>query len=643
MSSISPLLKQAQQGFDQVEVDASSKQKALQYLEKWLSDDELVAYHPQIAWLIEQKQWAGLLDRFYQILPFGTGGRRGAVGIGPNRMNPWTLQASVQGHCQYLKERFPGMHPIRVVLAYDVRRFEDVRKQYSAERPHPLKGLTSKNLAQLAAQVYVANGIHCYLPQLDSQRYWATPELSWAIRSLNAQGGLNISASHNPPDDNGGKFYNEQGAQPVPPDDQIMADLVDQVTQIHQLAWQDIARSNAITFMDDTLHHSYLALLARQSLIGPVRQKECRVVFTPLHGVGAFTVKELLERQHFEIIPVAEQMEPNGLFPDVVSPNPEVPASMERAKDLAKKHHADLVLSTDPDADRLGALIPTADDWRFVTGNEISALLTQFKLEQLHKRGQLPHTPVVILTEVTTRLVSKIAHHFGCQVVDYLLVGFKYMADVLAQLEANGRFGDVQAEPKDMIIATEESHGAMITPMLRDKDAAGASLLLAELAAYQKRQGFSVLDYLNHIYRRFGYHHNQVRNVVMTGILGKQQMNQMLDSLRHQPPTTIAGLAVTLMTDLQDEHGRFGPLRGETDRTNRNVLLFQLGTHARVALRPSGTEPKAKAYVETWSDPCPPTLAAQEWSRIVADTDRLGHDISFDFATQALARVGLVP
>lgn len=643
MNSIKPLLDQAREGFATVDVDPAAKDKALSYLESWLAAPDLKDYRPQIEWLIEQKQWAGLLDRFYQILPFGTGGRRGHVGIGPNRMNPWTLQASVQGHCQYLKERFPGLNPIRIVLVYDVRRFEDVRKQYAANRPHPLRGLTSKRLAQLAAQVYVANGIHCYMPPLDSQRFWATPELSWAIRSLQAQGGLNISASHNPPDDNGGKFYNEQGGQPVPPDDQIMADLVDQVTTIQQLDWADALRSGLLSFMDSALHLSYLDMLARQSLIGPVRQGECRIVYTPLHGVGAGTVMELLQRQHFEVIPVAEQIEPNGLFPAVVSPNPEVPASMDQAKRLAIENKADLVLSTDPDGDRLGALIPMGDNWRFVTGNELCALLTHFKLEQLQVKGQLPRSPLVILTEVTTRLVSKIARHFGCQVVDHLLVGFKYMADVLHHLETTGRFGEIQASPEDMIIATEESHGAMLTHQLRDKDASGASLLLAELAAYQKRHGFTVLDYLEQIYRQFGYHHNQVRNVVMTGILGKQMMVQMLDSLRQKPLDKVAGCPITQMIDLQSESSVFGPLRGETDRSNRNVLLFRVGEQARIALRPSGTEPKAKAYVEVWSDSKPAAMSNQEWQRIVSDTIQRCDTISLDFATQALARVGLKP
>ncbi len=240
------LLTQAQSGFAAIHVDEFAKTKALVFLEKWLRGSEFAAYRPQLEWLIEQHQWAGLLDRYYQILPFGTGGRRGAVGIGPNRMNPWTLTASVQGHCEYLKERFPGVEKLYVALAYDVRRFEDVRKQYNPKLPNPLLGLSSKDLARAAAEVYAANGIRSYILPADSQRFMATPELSHAIRHYGAHAGLNISASHNPPDDNGGKFYDERGGQPVPPDDQIMADLVDQVTAIRQLPWQDAVRSGMV-------------------------------------------------------------------------------------------------------------------------------------------------------------------------------------------------------------------------------------------------------------------------------------------------------------------------------------------------------------------------------------------------------------
>ncbi len=219
------MLDRVREGFQGIEADAGLKDQALKTLGLWLTAAEFRPYQPQLNWLIQAAQWAGLLDRFYQILPFGTGGRRGPVGIGPNRMNLWTLGASVQGHCEYLKERFPGIERLQVVVAYDVRRFEDQRRQYNPALPNPVLHLSSRDLAQHAVGIYVANGVHATILPPDSTRYLATPELSFLIRQLHAHGGLNISASHNPPDDNGGKFYDERGGQPVPPEDQIMADL----------------------------------------------------------------------------------------------------------------------------------------------------------------------------------------------------------------------------------------------------------------------------------------------------------------------------------------------------------------------------------------------------------------------------------
>jgi phosphoglucomutase/phosphomannomutase len=640
------LLRQAAEGFRGVTADAAARDKALDYLRQWLSAPEFAAYRPQLEWLIHQKQWAGLLDRFYQILPFGTGGRRGAVGVGPNRMNLWTLGASVQGHCSYLKERFPGVGPLRVVLAYDVRQFEDKRRQYNPELPNPVLHLSSRDLAQHAAGVYAANGIRPAILPPDSKHYIATPELSFTIRHLRTHGGLNISASHNPPDDNGGKFYDERGGQPVPPDDQIMADLVDQVGEIKHQSWAEALRSGKVDLLDEGPHRAYIELCRRQSLLGPpAKTEDFKVVFTPLHGVGSMTAMETLVEQGFRVVPVAEQMAPDGQFPNVTrTPNPEVPESMDRAAALAARQRADLVLSTDPDADRLGAMAPDRDNnWHFVTGNDIAALLTHFKLSKLSTQGRLPPSPVVVRTEVTTAQVTRIARHFGAQVVDDLLVGFKYIADVLWQLERDGAYEDVRGTPEDFVLAVEESHGVLVTPQIRDKDAAGGALLLAELALDQKRRGQTVHDYLDRLAREFGYFRHEGVPVFMRGLQGKEQMALMLDRLRGEPPREVAGLAVTGFEDLRDEKGHLGPLKGATDRAGRNVLVFHLGERARIALRPSGTEPKAKIYLEVCSAPSPPGQSADAWQRTRSEVDELLQRISADFVRQALARIGLDP
>jgi phosphoglucomutase/phosphomannomutase len=636
------LLAQATDGFHSIDPDPQLKERALRFLGQWLSAPEFAAYRPQLEWLIARRQWAGLLDRFYQILPFGTGGRRGAVGIGPNRMNLWTLGASVQGHCEYLKERFPGVEPIRVVLAYDVRRFLDKRRQYNPDLPNPVLGLSSKDLAQHAAAVYAANGIHALILPPDSPRYLATPELSFAIRQLHAHGGLNVSASHNPPDDNGGKFYDERGGQPVPPEDQIMADLVDQVAAIRSLPWAEAIRTGRVHFLDESPHEGYIDLIRHQSLVPPPRKDEVTIVFSPLHGVGALTAMEVLVRQGFAVVPVAEQMAPDGQFPNVTqTPNPEVPASMDRAAETAKRAGADLVLATDPDADRLGAMIPDREGgYRYVNGNEIAALLTYFKLNKLSHAGDLPRAAIVIKTEVTTGQVSRVARHFKAQVVENLLVGFKYIADVLWHLEEDGAYEEVRGTPDDFIIASEESHGILVTPRIRDKDAAGAALLLAELALDQKRKGLTVLDLLDYVNKQFGYFRNEGVTVTMTGLQGKQDMARMLDALRAAPPKEIGGLAVTDFEDLRDEDGRMGPLKGATDAASRNFLIFRLGERARVVLRPSGTEPKAKTYVEASSAPCAPGTPADAWQRTCRGVDELVKRIGDDFQRQALGLIG---
>src|SRR5262249_41272633 len=294
------------------------------------------------------------------------------------------------------------------------------------------------------AGVYIANGIHVHILPPDSKRFLATPELSFAIRELKAHGGLNISASHNPPDDNGGKFYDERGGPPGPPHDQIISDLVAEVGAIKSRPWPDALRSEKIHFLQESTHRAYIDLCRRQSVAPPPKFDEVKVVFTPLHGVGSMTAMEVLELAGFRPIPVLEQMEPNGLFPNVTqSPNPEVPESLNKALLLAKERNADLALATDPDADRLGGAVADGQGgFRLLTGNEIAALITHFKLQQLAAKGMMPASPIVVTTEVTTRLITRIARHFGAQVVNNLLVGFKHIAEVIWQLEQNGAYED---------------------------------------------------------------------------------------------------------------------------------------------------------------------------------------------------------
>lgn len=644
------LLAAVRSGFAGIDADPALKEKAAAEIGTWLSHPDYAAYKPQIEWLIGQQKWSVLLDSFYQIIPFGTGGRRGAVGVGPNRMNLWSVGASVQGHCEYLKQRFPGT-TVNVVLAYDVRQFTDKRGNYNPQLPNPVLGLTSRNFCEYAAGVYAANGIRSHILPPDARRFVSTPELSFTIRHLKAHGGLNMTASHNPPDDNGCKFYDERGAQPVPPEDQIMMELVDQVTSIKALPWPDAVKSGKVHFLDVAPHAAYIDLCKKQALVPPPKQEELRVVFTPLHGVGHGCAGETLEAAGFKLHLVKEQSTPDGAFPNVTKqPNPEVPECLDRAERLATEIGADVVIATDPDADRLGGMACTTAEgkgaYRFLTGQEIAALLTHFKLSRLASAGDLPASPVVITTEVTTGQITRIARHFGAQVVNDLLVGFKYHADVLWQLEQHGQYGEVKGTPADFVIATEESHGILTTAAIRDKDSAGAALLLAELSLHLKRQGRTIPDLLADLARQFGYFKNELLNLVMTGLEGKQNMAKMLDTLRTAPPQTIGGLAVTGFEDLRNEDGRMGPFKGETDRAARNFLIFRLGgdgIEAKVCLRPSGTEPKAKAYIEV---SCPPPKAGtsdKDWAATCAAVDAQAKTIAAEFHRLALTAAGQVP
>jgi phosphoglucomutase/phosphomannomutase len=644
-------ISEARTGFAPIDADPVLKDRALANLATWLSNPEFAAYRPQIEGLCRSGAWSVLLDSFYQIMPFGTGGRRGAVGIGPNRMNLWTLGASVQGHCEYLRQRFPGVSPLRVVLAFDVRQFEDRRKVYDPSLPNPVLHLSSREFCQHAAGVYAANGVTPVILPADSKRYVTTPELSFTIRFLRAHGGLNMTASHNPPDDNGSKFYDERGSQLVPPEDQLMSELVEAVTAIRHVPFPDAAKSGKVQLLDDAAHREYIALCRRESLVPAPKADELRVVYTPLHGCGWFCAGEVLEAQGFRPIAVPEQATPDGQFPNVTkTPNPEVPECMDRAERLAAERNADLVISTDPDADRVGCLANRSPEgrgtFRFLTGNEIAALLTHFKLSQLARAGSLPPSPIVITTEVTTGLITRIGRQFGAQVVNDLLVGFKYHADVLWQLESTGQYGDVRGTLEDFVIACEESHGILATAGIRDKDAACAALLLAEAALFQKRQGRTIPDYLDDIARQFGYFRNDLLNIVLAGLEGKANMSRMIDTLRKAPPKSIGGLAVTSVEDLQDPNGRLGPFKGDTDRAARNLLIFRLtggDVQGKVCLRPSGTEPKAKAYLEVCGDPWKPGTPQAAWDAACAAIDARAKQIASDFLTQALATIGQKP
>ena len=633
--------RRAELGFAGLQVPESLRQDALRDLSFWLTEDALSPYREQLHWLIDMERWSLLLDSFYRVLPFGTGGRRGAVGIGPNRFNPWTLASSVQGHVAYLLERHPEA-TLSVVVAYDVRAFQDLRGLYNPDLPNPLVGMTSRDFARVAAGVYAAHGVRVHMPPGDDRRYVSTPELSYIIRSLGATAGLNISASHNHPDDNGGKFYNAQGAQDVPPDDEAMASKVAAVTRVETLDFAAVRDSGLLAPLPPGVHDQYVTLNLSQSLQPDARQ--ARVVFTPLHGTADGTVGAVLRKAGFEVHVVAEQAAPDGGFPAVPfrAPNPEVPQAMAMGVTLAQKVGADVVLACDPDADRIGACSRTHEGTcRFLTGNEIAVLVAHYKLEQLQRLRRLPPRPVVIKTEVTTELLRPVTARFGGTLIGDLLVGIKYHANILHQIENHRLCGSPDVTLDDFIIAVEESHGILVTSAMRDKDAAGAALLLSELAALQRREGRVLLDYLDDIYMRHGYFANLGASMVMSGAEGAGRIQHIQQALRSNPPRELDGWEVTRAVDHWDETGAHGPLLSDTDRAARNVLVYRMANGARVIIRPSGTEPKNKVYVEVPAAPLGAEAGNEELASQKVTTDALARRLADDFTRKMLATVDI--
>jgi len=590
-------------GLRSVAVNDAYREEAVRNLAAWWDGPRYAPFRPQIESLASRRQWGLLVDSFYRMIPFGTGGRRGPVGIGPNRMNHETLITSVQGHVHYLRKHFPG-RPLRVVVAFDVRVFRDLRGLYDPSVPNPLLGVSSRDFARMACAVYSANDVEVFTVRGDDDFYLSTPELSFAIRQLHAQGGLNVSASHNHPDDNGAKFYMQSGGQPVPPDDEELAREVEAVTDVPQANFDQAVASGRVHWWDAALHAHYIDENISKSL-DPLARRAL-IVYTPLHGTGRHTVGDILPRAGFDMRFVEEQLAADGAFPAVKfrMPNPEVPESMELVTAQARDLGADAGLATDPDADRLGVVVSIDGHWRPLTGNEIAVLLAAYIIETRRELGTLPAHGFLIKTAVTTELLTRIARAHNLQIVGDLLVGFKYVGQVLDAIERDGRFHDVRATLDDFLFAAEESNGVLVSTRLRDKDAGGGALLLAELCARLRQRGSTLGEYLTDVYRRYGYAANVGYSLVMEGISGAEMVCRLMDALRQHAPASVEGRALRCTADSWDEQ-RCGPMRSETDRSSRNFLQLEYERGLHVAARPSGTEPKIKFYVEQVFDPAP--------------------------------------
>jgi len=609
MDPYQTLIEKAKIGFGTLDLPEQFKNDALKHLEGWLTDEMFADYVPQIEHLIASGQWEFLLDSFYQVIPFGTGGRRGLVGVGPNRINPWTIQASAQGHSQYLlKTHGESARQQGVVLAYDVRRFTDTSR-YADDRPNPVRNLDCRQLAEAAARVYTANGIRVYL--FESTR--STPELSFAIRHLEAVSGCMFSASHNLPTDNGKKVYDQYGGQLIPPHDQ---DLVDEVTgnvsAIQTQALEAATQKGLLEMIGSEVDQAYLEVVAGLQLSDA---RGVKILYSPLHGTGLTSVYPALKAMGFDVHLDPATANLSGAFENVTFniPNPEVIQSFDTALPNADAIGADVIMSTDPDADRIGVLVRHDGRWAFLNGNEIGIVLCEYAIEQYRQAGRLTADNVIIKTEVTTSLIDTIAAENGIQCIGDLLVGFKYIGERMNRLEAEGR----QA---DFILGTEESHGFLMGNYARDKDAAGAAVWLAELASQLKTEGRTLVDYLNGIYAKYGYCHNYLTEIRLLGAKGIGQITAIMEHLRQNEISTVG--AFTVAKKIDRWQGAPQPHLSRTDTSSRNVLLLKLENldetrSIRITVRPSGTEPKFKIYIEVLGRPFEPGAWTSVKRRIV--------------------------
>ena len=536
----------------------------LRKAQEWLNgayDEETKA---SIRHMMENDPQA-LIESFYRDLEFGTGGLRGIMGAGSNRMNKYTVGAATQGFANYLKKNFPDVKQLKVAIAHDSRN-------------------NSRYFAQVTADVFSANGIKVYL--FDDLR--PTPELSFAIRYFRCQGGIVITASHNPKEYNGYKAYWDDGGQLISPHDKNVIEEVQRIKDMAAVKFE--SNPLLIELIGEKVDRVYLKHVASLSLSPEViqRQKDLKIVYTPIHGTGTRLVPEALEAFGFANVHIVEeQAVPDGSFPTVTSPNPEEPAALEMAMKLADKIGADLVMATDPDADRVGIAVRKDGKLILLNGNQAATLLIYYLLEKWHELGKLKGREYIVKTIVTTELLAGIANKYGVEHFD-VLTGFKYIVHVIRELEGKKQF----------IGGGEESYGYLVGDFVRDKDAVISCAMLAEVAAWAEDKGLGMHDLLKQIYREFGFYKEKLISVVRKGKEGAEEIQQMMDNFRSKTPVHFNGSRVVLLKDYLTGKEK-NLLTGEEKQIllpRSNVLQFFTEDGSKISVRPSGTEPKIKFY-----------------------------------------------
>ena len=534
---------------------------------EWLSSSFNEETRKEVQAMLDNSDKTELIDSFYKDLEFGTGGLRGIMGAGSNRMNIYTVGMATQGFANYLKKSFANKETISVVVGHDCRN-------------------NSRLFAETVAAIFSANGIKVYL--FDDLR--PTPEVSFAIRELKCQGGVNITASHNPKEYNGYKAYWDDGAQVLAPHDKGIIDEVEKV-KIEDVKFD--ANNDLIQIIGKEIDDLYLDRIKTLSIDPAVieRHKDLKIVYTPLHGAGRTLIPESLKRWGFEnVYTVKEQMVKDGNFPTVVSPNPENGEALTLALRDAKEIDADIVMASDPDADRVGmACKNDKGEWVLINGNQTCLIFLYYIITNRIKTGKMQPNDFIVKTIVTTELIKKIADKNNVEMID-CFTGFKWIAREIREFEG----------VKQYIGGGEESYGFMAEDFVRDKDAVSAMCLLAEICAYAKDQGKTLYDLLMEIYLEYGFSHEFTVNVVRPGKTGADEIKQMMENFRNNPPKQLGDSPIVITKDFlkleqTDANGNVTKL--DMPDTS-NVLQWFCENGDKVSVRPSGTEPKIKFYFE---------------------------------------------
>lgn len=540
-------------------------------IDTWLSGSIDEADKVKLSALLEGNNEVELIDSFYRELEFGTGGMRGIMGLGSNRMNKYTVGSATQGLANYINTQFPNEEP-SVAIAHDSRN-------------------NSQFFAQIVADIFSANHIKVYL--FDELR--PTPELSFAIRELRCKSGIVVTASHNPKEYNGYKVYWEDGAQIIAPHDTEIIKEVRKIESFDQINFK--ANSNLINKIGKDIDDKYLEAVSNLSLSPEAikNQSDLSIVFSPIHGTGITLVPQALERFGFaNVTVIEEQATPDGNFPTVVYPNPEEKEALTLALEKAKEIDADLVMATDPDADRVGiAIRKESGDFELLNGNQTGALLIYYLCLKWKENGKLDGKQYVVKTVVTTELIKDIATHFGIECFD-TLTGFKHIAGLIKQLEGE----------KTFIGGGEESYGYLIGDFVRDKDAVASCAMIAEMAAWAKDNGKSLGDLLEEIYSQFGMYQEDLVSLTKKGKSGAEEIQKMMSQFRSDTPATLVGSEIEWLIDYETSIARnlLTQQENKIGFPKSNVLQFITKDGTKVSMRPSGTEPKIKFYISVRSD-----------------------------------------